>query len=116
MFHGQRHLVSGPGVERALFSTGHAISDVDSVDDILRGFDLIDGTCLVQPDNAADVFLVTGFPHSEVRRYHIGTYEAFLAFGFNGAAVQLAPALAIMGVPAGAPLVPVMATTALGFS
>jgi hypothetical protein len=97
--------VSNLNVKTALFSPERPFTDVDTVDDILRGFDLVEGSCLVQPENAADVYLVTGFPATDVRRYHIGSYETFVAFGFSAAAVGSAPALVVAAIPAGRPLV-----------
>ena len=96
----RRHIVS-PEVYSALFSETEGLTEIDSVDDILRGPDLNDGTCLVRGRADGPIYLVTGFPSTDVRRLHIGSWETFLSFGFDEALVQMAPDLVLAGVAAG---------------
>lgn len=102
VFHGMRHHVASPDVHDALFSSTEGHTAAESVDNILRGPDLNDGTCLVRGDGEdSSIYLVTGFPATDVRRHLIVSWETFLEFGFDEELVRTVPALILDAVPAG---------------
>jgi len=101
MFNGMRHHIDSPAVYEALFSETDKLTVVTDLDKVLRGPDLNDGTCLVRSSVTQAIYLVTGFPSTEVRRHHIRSWNDFLAFGFDEDLVQLAPDIVISALPAG---------------
>ncbi len=101
MYGGMRHHIVSPNVYTALFSETDDLTEVGSVEDILRGPDLNDGTCLVRGRSDGPIYLVTGFPATDIRRLHIGSWETFVKFRFDEALVQAAPELVLAAVPAG---------------
>lgn len=70
VFFGVRHHISGPLVYDALFYETDGLVAVDSIDHIQRGADLNEGTCLVRAEGDAGIYLVTGFPDTEIRRHY----------------------------------------------
>ena len=102
VFHGLRHHVTSPQVYEALFIGVEGHTSVETVDDIKRGFDLNEGTCLVRGDGADEAtYLVTGFPTSEARKHHVSSWETFLSFGFDERLVRTTPWLVLSTVPTG---------------
>jgi hypothetical protein len=101
VYHGTRHHITGPGVFDALFSDGVPLTAMEDVGELQRGADLVDGTCLVRAEGDMPIFLVTGFPDTEVRKHHIVSYESFMAFGFDEAKVRLVPRLVLAAIPLG---------------
>jgi hypothetical protein len=102
IFHGMRHHVASPDVHDALFSGTEGHTAAESVDSVLRGPDLNDGTCLARGDGEdSSIYLVTGFPASDVQRHRIVSWETFVAFGFDESLVRVVPALILSAVKAG---------------
>ena len=100
VFHGLRHHVANAAVYDALFSSIDLL-ELESVEPILRGPDLVDGTCLASSEEGGAIFLLTGFPDEEIRKHHIRSYESFVDFGFDEAKVRRLPKLAIAGIRTG---------------
>jgi hypothetical protein len=101
VFFGVRHHIASPATFDALFSDAEGLVTIESVEHIERGAELNDGTCLVQADGAADIYLVTGFPESEVRKYHIPSFEIFVHYGFDESKVRQVPSLLLAAIPPG---------------
>ncbi len=104
MYHGMRHHVENPTVYDSLFSSDSPLTQIDTVDVILRGSDLNDGSCLIRGEGSTDIFLLTGFPGTGVMRYLIRTFETFVAFGFDEHLVREIPDLVLQGIRAGRPI------------
>ena len=102
VFHGLRHHVVSPEVHDALFVGVEGHTAVESVDGLMRGPDLNEGTCLVRGDGEDEgTYLVTGFPSAEVRRHHIFSWQTFVDFGFDEQRVRLTPGLLLSAIPLG---------------
>ncbi len=102
VFHGLRHHVVSPRVHDALFIGAEGHTAVESVDDLMRGPDLNEGTCIVRGDLADDgVYLLTGFPAAEVRRHHVFSWETFVDFGFDERLIRVTPGLLLSAIPLG---------------
>jgi hypothetical protein len=101
MFNGMRHHIDSPAVYDSLFSETDGVSVVSKIEGVLRGPDLNEGTCLVRSRETHAIFLVTGFPATEVRRHHIRSWNDFLAFGFDEDLVRDAPEILILAIQAG---------------
>lgn len=101
MFFGVRHHISGPMVYDALFSETAGLLTIESVDHIQRGADLNEGTCLVRAEGDAGIYMVTGFPETEIRKYYIPSFETFSYFGFDEKKVREAPRLVLAAIPPG---------------
>lgn len=101
IYHGMRRHIVSPAVYQALFSSGEGIIELESVDQILRGPDLNDGTCLIQDENGGPIFLLTGFPDTEVRKHNIISYDTFQDFAFDMSKVVRLPSLVVAGIPVG---------------
>ena len=100
VYHGMRHHITSPSVYEAMFSSVDLLQ-MDSVDQILRGPDLVEGTCLVRAEEGGGIYLVTGFPDTEIRKHYIYSFETLKDFGFDEAKVRLLPRLVLAGLPLG---------------
>ena len=104
VFFGVRHHITSLATLNALFSDTQVLVTIGSVEHIKRGVDLNDGTCLVRADGDAGIYLVTGFPDSEVRKHPISSFETFVHFGFDESKVREVPALVLAAIPPGTDL------------
>ena len=100
VLHGVRRHVARPRVYDALFADVDVVS-MPSLEHIQRGADLNEGTCLARAKGDSAIFLVTGFPDTDVQKHHVANYETFAIYGFNEAAVADVPRIVLAGVPTG---------------
>jgi hypothetical protein len=101
VYFGVRHYITSPATLDALFSDPGGFVTIGSIDHIERGADLNAGTCLVRADGDPEIFLVTGYPDSEVRRHPIVSFETFVHFGFDESKIREVPALVLAAIPSG---------------
>jgi hypothetical protein len=101
VFHGTRHHLVSPAVYEALFISGEGLTMMDDVEEIQRGADLVDGTCLVRAEGELPIYLVTGFPQTAIRKHYVASYDSFLAFAFSEEKVRIVPPLVLAAVPTG---------------
>lgn len=103
VFHGRRHRIASPLVYDSLFSGVDSILFSADVEAIPEGPALEDGTCLVRPDGAPDIYLAAG-DGDHARLFHVSSYETLLDFAFDEPKVQTVPRLIIEATPIGEPL------------
>ena len=101
VFHGSRHYVANSSVFDSLFEGIAGLRKFDTVDDILVGPALNDGTCLVRADGDASVYMITGQPGSGVRRHKIDGPQSWTDFGFSLNVVKAISHLVLSGLPFG---------------
>ncbi|MGE7413194.1 hypothetical protein [Methylobacterium tarhaniae] len=101
IYHGMRHHITSPSVYEALFSSAEGILEIESLDQIARGPDLNEGTCLIQKEDGGSIFLLTGSPDEEIRKHNIISYDTFQDFAFDMSKVIRLPNLAVAGIPVG---------------
>jgi len=101
MFFGVRHHIASPATFEALFPDTGGLVTIKSVEHIQCGPELNDGTCLIRADGDTGIYLVTGFPETEIRKHHIPSFEIFVNFGFDESKVRQVPALVLAAIPPG---------------
>ena len=103
VFNGMRHLLASPDVAGNILVGGSNVKAVLTVDDIMQGPILNEGTCLVSAEGSGGVYLVTGMEPS-IYRYPISDLETFEELCFDKTKIRYIPHLVLQGVPLGIPI------------
>ncbi|MCP1538093.1 hypothetical protein [Methylorubrum extorquens] len=101
IFHGMRHRVASAGVYDALFRPHPDMRVVQGVEEIVCGPDLVEGTCLVKGSSTSIIYLVTGAPAVNVRKYEIMSFEYFQALQFDESLCRVVPDIVLSAIPNG---------------
>ena len=96
-----RHRVTSSGVYDALFRPHPELRIVDDVDGIVSGPDLVEGTCLVKGSSTSIIYLVTGAPAINVRKYQVASFEVFQALQFDESLCRVVPDIVLSAIPNG---------------
>ena len=102
VFHGMRHYITSPTAYDALFCNLD-VHDVDDLDVVLQGPDLVDGTALIRGGNG-HIFLVTAVALNEIRRFHIVDWATFQALDFRFDLVRDVPDIVISAIRCAPPI------------
>lgn len=101
IFHGYRHKIQ-PAAHRSLFAAREQRC-VDSIDHILRSFDIEDGACLARGEDAVETYLVCPSKNRTCR--YLIAESAWDAFGFDGRKVSIVPRAILDSIARGSDIV-----------
>lgn len=96
IINGMRHYINGSSVYDALFSDLN-LAEAADLEDIVRGPNLGEGTCLVKSDDGS-IYLISG-EGEYIRKHRITTWETFNKYAFNFDAVKNVPKILLDAVP-----------------
>lgn len=103
VFQGQRHRIASPEIYIALFSETTALVESPNLFELVEGYELGEGTCLVKADGTNDRFLVVRTPDG-IRKLHISSWETWKLFAFSEEKLRTVPDLILSEVAFGDPI------------